>query len=221
MLYKTIFLAVGLLATAQLSAQNFSLGVRAGYSLSDLNYRGQYAADFAATFADAQESLSGFHAGVESRVELGKRFALLSGLQYARKGYATTLARPGGLFEDVNYVLHYINVPIAGSFRIWKGLSVQAGLEAEYLLGSQGKTATETFDAEGFVDQYNDFDLGVLGGLEYQFGRNFFVGVRHTIGITPLSNLILANNNGQNLGTVRTYNTSTQFSAGYRYYFGK
>ncbi len=217
MLYKTIFLAVGLLTTIHVSGQRFSLGVRAGYSLSDVTYRSEYAADF----AKAQQALSGFHAGLESRVELSKRFALLSGLQYARKGYATTLARPSGLFDDVDYVLHYINVPIAGNFRIWKGLSLQMGLEAEYLLDSRGKTATETFDAEGFVDQYNDFDLGVLGGLEYQFGKNFFVGVRHTIGITPLSNWELTDNDGQNLGTAKVYNTSTQFSAGYRYFFGE
>ncbi len=218
MLYKTILLVASLLLfTVHLSAQRFSLGVRGGYSLSDLSFRGQYAD----VFAGAQRPLSGFHTGLESRVELGKRFAILSGLQYARKGYATTQALPGDGFVDVDYVLHYINVPIAGSFRIWKGLSLQMGLEAEYLLDSRGKTAVETFDAEGFVDQYNDFDLGVLGGLEYQFGENFFVGARHTIGITPLSDLTLTDQNGQNLGTVRIYNTSTQLSAGYRYYFGK
>ncbi len=214
---KTIFLAASLLATFYASAQRFSLGVRGGFSLSDLNYGGSYAF----TFSGAARPLPGFHVGAEGGWQLGERFTLLVGAQYTRKGYRSKLDRAGGGYDDVHYILHYATLPVVGSFRIWKGWALQGGLEAGWLLSSQGKTVQETFDAEGFFDQYRDFDLGVLGGLEYQFSKGFFLGTRYTLGFTPLSSTEITNDNGEKLGTLRLYNGSAQWFAGYRYYFGK
>lgn len=217
MWYKTIFLAGSLLATFHLPAQQFSLGLRGGYSLSETV---QHRHHPSSSNQQDQPALPGFHAGVEGRLEFSERFALLTGLQYARKGYVSTLFWPTGLAE-ARYVLHYGNLPVAGSYRIWKGLALQGGVEAGWLLRARGKSLETTFNPEIIVDLYKDFDLGLLAGLEYQFGKSFFLGARHIFGITPVFATTYTDENGQELGDVRSYNSSTQLSVGYRYYFDK
>ncbi len=215
MRYRIILFIVCLSFTFPLAAQQFSLGVRAGYSLSDEIYYGQFPDNIS---RPDYALLTGYHVGLDGRLQLNAGFALLAGLQYAQKGYTGRLYWPTGP-ADARYMLHYATVPVIADFNVWKGLSLQTGLEAGWLQKSRVKSAGESFDPEILADVYNDFDLGVVAGLEYRFGKSFFVSARHVFGVTPRSTFELTNENGERLKDLRVYNSSTQFSVGYQFNF--
>lgn len=222
---KSIFSALGLLLfAASLPAQQFSFGIRAGYTHSDVIIREPdgLVVDGNPDFQldGSYRPLGSLHAGIDARTQIGGRFAIVSGLQYARKGYTDMLFWPSGP-ADALWQLHYLNLPVVADFRIWKGLSVQAGLEAGWLVDVKVKSAGEAFDPEDLFGSYNDFDLGIAGGMEYRFNDSFFAAFRHIFGILPLSELELTDQNGAALDQINSRNSATQVSVGYRYVFGE
>lgn len=216
MLRKTILLPALLLAFHSLQSQKPSLGIKLGYTLSDAFYKKPDGFN-AGTGNNPFGSLSSFHAGIDSRMGINGRFSIVAGLQYARKGYKGKLDWPTGP-APVTCELHYLNLPIVADVRIWKGLALQGGVEAGRLLDARLKSTGIDADAKVF---YEDFDLGLVAGLEYRFNDSFFLGLRHVFGISAVQKLELTNDTGTSIGASGTYNRDTQFSAGYRYAFGK
>ena len=215
MWYRSIFLPVALFATLSLSAQQFSLGIQAGYSLSNAQYNGAKA-----DFLPDLESVNGFHTGLESRWHIDDRAAMLLEIQYSQKGYSTLVPTLNGLAKT-RFNLNYVALPVAGSFRIWKGLSLQGGVEAEWLLKSTSVLSGSTSNPQKVVDLYNNFDLGLLAGIEYEFNKSFFISARHIFGLTPFADFAISDENGESVGKLNAYHQNTEISLGYRHYFGK
>lgn len=220
-LYKTIFLAVGLLLfTDLLFAQRFALGVRDGYSISTISPR---ESSYPFEVPDFQPS-SGLHAGIEGRLALGRRFAILSGLEYDRKGYNMKVRfidsppSPGSLYART--IFHCINLYVVGNYTIWKGLSVQAGLSRSRMVDVKREFRGQKYDPEKNYDIYNELDFNVLAGLEYQFKEPFFLAVRYNLGLAPVVDDEYTDQEGQQYER-HWYNRSAQISVGYRYYFEK
>ncbi|MBV6442350.1 MAG: hypothetical protein EPGJADBJ_04061 [Saprospiraceae bacterium] len=217
MIHKVIFLASLLFVTKMLSAQSFSVGFRAGYTLADVDFR--EVKDVGILFeAPNKKVLNGFHAGLDGRIEFNERWAVLTGMQFNRKGYRSELYWPSGP-AVANYFFQYLTIPVVGDFRIWRGLSVQAGMEAGILLDARLKSAGENVDLED-NGIYTNFDSGVVAGLEYQV-HNFFIGARYTLGLINLfKDIRFTDHDGNEIHT-GAHNRAAQFSAGYRYPFGK
>ncbi len=212
MIQKTFLLTGFLFAFGILSAQKLSLGIRAGYTLSDVTVKGPNG-----LIDNPYGALSSLHAGIDARINLTERLAIVSGLQYARKGHKSEIPQPNGSVASASNELHYLNLPIVADFRLWKGLSLQGGIEAGSLLGAYTKAAGEKVDNKSL---YEDFDFGLAAGFEYRFNEAFFIGARHILGVSSIQQIEFTDVNGTGLGKGSSRNQATQISAGYRYTFG-
>lgn len=207
-----------------LSAQQLWFGARAGYTLSDVLIKVPSGSDEVedpfSQLNDMNRTLGSAHLGLDARLPIGQRWGILASLLYARKGYIGKMYWPSGP-ADAIWQLHYLNLPIVVDFRLWKGLSLQAGAEAGWLLKTRVKSGSEAFNPDNGLIAINDFDFGLVGGLEYSFGNGIFIGARHTYGVAHLQKFEVTDDFGASLGEVKSRNSATQFSAGYRYYFGQ
>ncbi len=209
-------LACGLcLFATSLFAQQVSIGARAGYTLSDVLVKEPDGAAPEFQIDENYRPLSSFHIGVDGRLQLSERLRILATLLYAKKGYIGTLDWPSGP-ADATWELHYLNLPATADFRLWKGLFLQGGVELGWLMEARAKSAGETFDPQNF-SLFEDFDWGLVGGLEYQFPKGFFIGARHIFGIAPLQQFEVTDETGFPIGELRTRNSATQLSVGYRH----
>lgn len=221
--YKNmLFLAGILLSQTSMIAQSFSAGVRVGYTLSnvevilDKSLRVQ-GSDFAPD--EYYRMLGSFHAGIEAKVPVSDRFSLLCGLMYAQKGFKTDFSsiivdQP----LDFTIQLRYFNVPLLADYRLWKGLSVQAGVEPGLLNAAWLKFDGGRSDLKD-DNTYENFDFGLAGGLEWRFDNGLFFSGRYIYGVLPVANLAATDENGTSVGRVRSYNRSAQLAAGYRMSF--
>lgn len=217
MAHKTILLTGFLFVVGVLSAQNFSFGIRAGYTLSNVTVKKPKGL-IVDEFDEPYKTLSSLHAGIDTRISLSERFAIVSGLQYARKGYKSEIPQPNGSSTSAMNELHYLNLPVVADVRLWKGLSLQGGIEAGSLLSAWVKSAEAKVDTKNF---YEDFDFGLVAGFEYRFNEALFIGLRHIFGISSIQQLEITDSNGASSGLASSYNRATQISAGYRYTFGE
>lgn len=235
MSHKTILLLSLLFAGSALSAQKFSLGVRAGWTLSNVTVREPdgftVEGDFDYQLDELYRPLHSLHVGIDTRLRLSKRFSIVSGLQYARKGHKTKAYQaPIPPSPTFNYPLvygsanassselHYLNLPVMADFQIWKGLALQGGVEVGKLLSARYKSGGLSADTKRF---YEGFDFGLAAGLEYRFNDAFFVSARHIIAISSLQTIELTDDVGGVGGGVSSHNNATQLSVGYRHVFGK
>lgn len=218
---KTIFLAAGLLFCAISSfAQQTSVGLRAGYTLSDVRVKEpdglmvegnpDYQLD------ENFRALNSFHIGIDGRLQTSDRLGFIATLLYARKGYIGQLAWPSGL-ADATWELHYLNLPIVADFRIWKGLSIQGGVESGWLIDAKVTSEGTSFNPLNTLASLNRFDFGLVGGLEYRFPMGLFLGARYIAGIATLEKYEVTDDYGAKLGDAESHNNATQISVGYRY----
>ncbi|MCC7505297.1 MAG: PorT family protein [Saprospiraceae bacterium] len=217
-----LFLAAFLLLQASIAAQSFSAGARVGYTLSNvevildksLRVNGS---DFV---PDAYyRTLGSFHAGAEVRVPISERLSFLGGIMYAQKGFKTDFSSI--LVDqplDFTIQLRYFNLPLLADYRLWKGLSAQVGVEPGLLNAAWLKFDGGRSDLKD-GNTYENFDLGLAGGLEWRFDNGLFFSSRYIYGVLPIANLTATDENGIDLGRVRSYNRSVQFAAGYRVSF--
>ena len=211
---KSIFLAVGLLfCAASIFAQQTSVGLRVGYTLSDVLVKEPDGLIVEGNpdieFDEDYRPLHSFHTGIDSRFQFSERFGIIASLLYGRKGYTGTIAWPTGI-ADATWKLHYLNLPVVADFRLWKGLYLQGGAEAGWLIDAQVDSRGESFDPRNAFSNINELDFGLVGGLEYRFPKGFFIGARYIFGIAPL----------QRFDAV-SYNRATQVSMGYRHVMGE
>ena len=186
--------------------------MRAGYTLSDVTVKGP-----SGLIDNPYSILGSLHAGIDARISLTERLAIVSGLQYARKGHKGEIPQPNGSVASATNELHYLNLPVVADVRLWKGLSLQGGIEVGSLLGAYTKSAGEKVDNKRL---YEDFDFGLVGGIEYRFNDAFFIGARHILGVSSIQQIEFTDVNGTSLGKGSSRNQATQISAGYRYTFG-
>lgn len=218
MIHKTILFAVLLFAVNFSAAQQLSLGVKAGYTLANFDIKSDGEGQGIFYGPDGVQSLDGVHIGLDGRMEISPRWAVVTGLTYCQKGYKSVVFWPSGEASARN-IFNYLNIPVVGDFRVWQGLSLQAGAEAGWLFDSRLKSAGENIDTDD-QDLYGRFDLGIVAGLEYRID-GFFIASRYTRGLVNLfSDAEITDENGNPLD-VTARNRVFQISAGYRYTFAR
>ena len=186
----------------------------------------------------------GYTADLDCQWQLSRRWALVSGIGYSLQGcgYKTDSYHPvydasaydhlSWDIKDVRFELHFLNVPVMAKFYAYKGLALNAGLQAGWLMQSYLKAhAGFCYNVTGdyylsFVDDIRHFDAGRLYetdaeskkdknfhrfqmaipvGLSYEY-KNFVTDARFNFGWTDLSDAG---------GYVR--NISFALSVGYRF----
>lgn len=187
--------------TLQVHAQSESYGFKIGTSIVNLRstLNGQ-------PIANAYNWRISYLAGFTYRYDVDENFAIKVDVLYAQKG--TKYGRLSQ-FGNINYHLHYLDVPAVASYKMDDKIDVHLGVELGYLVASN-------FSIEGFSTtvgtSFNSFELNPVIGLGYLFDNGMFIDARYTFGIIDIDSPIDSQSGTTN---VKTINQAFQFSLGY------
>jgi len=163
------------------NAQKMKLGVKGG-----LNF-----ASVSGDNTKGKDAVTSFNFGVVSEIPVSGKFSFQPELMYSGQGYS---------FNDNTIALNYLNIPLMAKYYLTKGLSVEAGPQAGFLLSAKNEKTD-------IKKSFNTFDLGVNFGLGYKLENGLNFGVRYNLGLTDINNL--GNSFGKNKNSV------FQLSVGY------
>ena len=178
-------------------------GIKAGANYST-NFFGKSSAIDGEKLANPDYRL-GYHFGMIVNFPISNNMSFNTELLFSDKG-----AKEYDIISETNTLQHlyYINLPLIFGYNLFDNITLQLGIEPEYLL------AENNFSHHGLF-LYNRFDLGLLGGIEYNYDR-FILGARYTQGITPLYDLELRNQDGNTIGETTNFNRCFQVYIGYK-----
>jgi hypothetical protein len=196
-------------------AQSPTVGVEAG--LASYSVRGEAADNLnnLIDFADGMlttKSRTGFYAGANVSIPLGKSVSVQPGLYYTQKGYALQgdFAIKGLEFLGANATAQlqndYIDIPVLIKANI-EGLQIFGGPQVSYLASSKLKVNASALGFDVFnrtldsKEQFNDWDMGLVGGLGYEY-KNFSVSASYNYGLSKIdaNKNMSAFNNGFKVG---------------------
>ncbi|MCM0668463.1 porin family protein [Flavobacterium tyrosinilyticum] len=164
---KIILSAIAIMAFAFTNAQSTRFGVKGGLNISSI----------VGGDVDNTKSLVGFHVGGLAEIHVVEKFFIQPELLFSAQG-----AKFDGPFgNDGDLKLNYLNIPVLAKYYIVDNkFSVEAGPQLGILLSAKS-------DGEDFKDYTRSTDLGFNLGAGYNFTDNFSVGLRYTIGLSPIS----------------------------------
>lgn len=163
-----------LLVHLSTNAQNYSFGLRLGYSQSDLKSDDVSAFDL----EDRQAfSIALVHSFRSYQSNLG--FTIETG--YLLKGIRIEN-------ESLDYRLHYINIPLLVDYYPTKKLKISAGPEIGFLADARNRLTDSTSVT---IDNIYDQRWDVSGTIGVSYALDFFVevGARYNRSFTKFSNL--------------------------------
>lgn len=183
---KHIFLVFLLLTTAVVKAQNiskWSVNLRTGFNLADM----------VGDDADNEKSGIGFVIGTEAEWNLNKWISLYGGLQYVRlNGKCDIIYNiPDDNYDfkygDEKYMREYIQVPILFGFHPVNGLTLKAGIQPGWRIGSKISAQYERSNAQeyhtwrrymGINAQTRQFAFDIPVGASYEY-HNIILDARY------------------------------------------
>lgn len=220
---KKIYLLLGaMISIASAATAQTSFGISAGVVNS--NWKGE-ALQSLNSIVDltngyiSTKSKTGFTAGGYATIPVGEKLYVEPGISYTQKGYTMQ----GNLKIDVleflnanasaNVESHYIDVPLVLKAEVAKGLSIYAGPQVSFLAKSNlhvraGLLGISLYnDKLDITDQFKRVDMGLSGGIGYQFanGINFKAGYDHGLGMLDKND------------SFKAYNRVFKFSVGYTF----
>ena len=164
---KIILCAIAVMAFGFTNAQQTRFGVKGGLNLSTV----------VGGDVENTKTLVGFHVGGFAEIHVVQRFYVQPELLFSAQG--TKVDGPFGTDADIK--LNYLNIPVVAKYYIVdKKFSVEAGPQLGILLSAKA-------DGTDVKDNTRSADLGFNLGAGYNFTDNFSVGLRYTIGLSPLS----------------------------------
>ena len=190
-----------------------SAGIR-GEAASNVNNLLEFTSGMVTT-----QNRTGFFAGVAVGIPINEKITLEPGIYYSQKGYELRgeLGIKGVEFLGANARARlqsdYIDVPILLKANLGGGLKIFAGPQISYLASSNLKTSAgilginlfnNTLDAS---NQFNKWDMGLTGGLSYEFKNGFSISGAYDHGLSRID----ANN------SVNGYNSSIKVGVGIRF----
>ncbi|HEX2683084.1 MAG TPA: porin family protein [Ferruginibacter sp.] len=161
----------------------------------------------------------GLHVGGYVRIPISDVFAFEPGLEYSKKGYSLKgdfdipVLKYAGINIRAQVQSHYIDIPLVIKATVYKGLQVYAGPQVSLLARSSlnaklGVLGITLFNKGfGITGRFNRTDLGLTGGVGYEFENGFNVQAGYDYGLTPLDR----NNNYE------VYNRVLKVSVGYTF----
>lgn len=157
---RCAFLFLVLIPAAAAGQTDF--GIKGGLNLADIvmtNYINP----------DVESDLrikAGVHGGFFAMGMIKDRVGMAAELLYSDKG----------VMANSNIHLHYISLPLLGTYQLTKSLHVEAGPELAYMVSA-------TSDIGNVSSTYNNkFDLSLDGGLRIDVGK-LVIGLRYCVGV--------------------------------------
>jgi hypothetical protein len=192
MFRKTSVLILLLSACYLTSKAQVSFGVKGG-----INFNNTVIKDVPPLFSlpSQSEVAVGFHIGLFSQIKLTNRLNLIPEFQYSQRGAKYNSG-------SMNININYLELPIMASYSI-KSFALDFGPQLAYRLSST-------------VDAYKDFEFGLVGGVRFNFAKDFFVTGRYYYGITAISEIAFSGSNGQSFSNGLEYSRSIQVGVGYK-----
>lgn len=161
---KKIFLStvVAIFMVVGLSAQT-SFGVKAGVNFANLNADGEW---------DGSDSVTGFHVGVFSDIELSDVLIFQPEILYSTQGAHWA--------EDDEHILNFINVPLMIKFEVAESFYLEAGPQVGFLISAENE------DNDDIKDEFKSTDFVLNLGASVDFGENFLVAARYGLGLSDI-----------------------------------
>lgn len=164
---KVILSAIALMAFAFSNAQETRFGIKGGLNISNV----------VGGDVDNTKSLVGFHVGGFAEIHVVEKFFIQPELLYSAQG----TKYDGAFGSDADFKLNYLNIPVLAKYYIIdKKFNVEAGPQLGILLSAKA-------EGEDIKDFTRSVDFGFNIGAGYSFTDNFSVGLRYTIGLSPLT----------------------------------
>jgi len=169
---KTWLVGAVFLAAGAVSAQTFNLGLEAGANFSNL------VGSDVSTYENSQSFAAnklGFVGGGFLQLNFSDMFAIRPELLYEQKGNQFSGSTSG-------VELDYVEVPVL--VKLSTGLPV---INPSVLLGPSFSWNTLAQNAGGTLSGINSSDVGLMGGLEFDFGK-FLLSGRYEMGLENVQN---------------------------------
>ncbi|AXB55182.1 porin family protein [Flavobacterium fluviale] len=164
---KIILTAIAVAAFSFANAQQTRFGVKGGLNLSTV----------VGGDVDDTKTLVGFHVGGFAEINIVEKFFIQPELLFSAQGTKVD----GGFGGDVDFKLNYLNIPVLAKYYIVDNkFSVEAGPQLGVLLSAKA-------EGEDIKDFTRSVDFGFNIGAGYNFTDNLAVGLRYTIGLSPLT----------------------------------
>mgnify|MGYP003576305024 FL=1 len=164
---KIILTAIAVAAFSFANAQQTRFGVKGGLNLSTV----------VGGDVDDTKTLVGFHVGGFAEINIVEKFFIQPELLFSAQGTKVD----GGFGGDVDFKLNYLNIPVLAKYYIVDNkFSVEAGPQLGVLLSAKAED-------EDIKDVTRSVDFGFNIGAGYNFTDNLAVGLRYTIGLSPLT----------------------------------
>lgn len=179
-----VLLILALPAVAQRPGRS-GIGLKAGVQWTTIQAGGQN-----------MQAIPGAAAGAYAPLWLGNRFEVQPELLVSYQG-ATHFHKEDPARE---IRLLYAQLPVSAKLYLTNAVNVQLGAQAGYLIAA-------SVDGNDAMDQYERFDLGLLGGIGVDLMNGLDISARFCSGLTP----ILVDDH-----ELYPTNRCTQLSVGYR-----
>ncbi|PBJ13691.1 porin family protein [Flavobacterium sp. ACN6] len=164
---KIILTAIAVMAFGFANAQQTRFGIKGGLNLSTI----------VGGDVEDTKTLVGFHVGGFAEINIVEKFFIQPELLFSTQGAKVD----GGFGGDVDFKLNYLNIPVLAKYYIVDNkFSVEAGPQLGVLLSAKA----EDNDIKDFT---RSVDFGFNIGAGYNFTDNLSVGLRYTIGLSPLT----------------------------------
>jgi opacity protein-like surface antigen len=163
---RIILTALAVMAFGFTNAQETKFGVKGGLNISTV----------VGGDVENTKSLVGFHVGGFAEIHVVEKFFIQPELLFSTQG--TKVDGPFGTDGDIK--LNYLNIPVLAKYYIVDKFSVEAGPQLGVLLSAKA-------EGDDIKDFTRSIDLGFNIGAGYNFTDNLSVGLRYTIGLSPLS----------------------------------
>jgi opacity protein-like surface antigen len=164
---KIILSLIAIMAFGFANAQKTRFGVKGGLNISTV----------VGGDVEDTKSLIGFHVGGLAEIHVVQRFFIQPELLFSTQGTKVD----GAFGTDADIKFNYLNIPVLAKYYIVDNkFSVEAGPQLGILLSAKS-------DGNDIKDFTRSTDFGFNIGAGYNFTDNLSVGLRYTIGLSPLS----------------------------------
>ena len=141
---------------------------------------------------------TGLHIGGYVHIPISETISFESGLEYSKKGYSIKgdfqipALKYFGINIGAQVQSHYIDIPLVLKANVYKGFQLYAGPQVSYLVRSTlnaklGVLGISIFNKGfGITERFNKVDLGLTGGLGYQFDNGINIQAGYDYGLSKL-----------------------------------
>ncbi len=141
---------------------------------------------------------TGFYIGAGADIPLGDMVSIEPGLVYTQRGYGLkgnltiNQLKIEALNARATSQMHYIDVPVLIKVKPAGGLTIFAGPQISYLIKNnlQADVALLGFSLINtdldITNQFNRFDVGLTGGIGYEFEGGFGIAASYEKGFNRL-----------------------------------